>query len=135
MSLPQPTYLGNQYVVTFNGIDVPSTAGFMAKDGWKRIPGFGKKSVVEDYAGNPVSRMGSGAQVKYQGTVYMPQGFIGANPTVLVPGSTFAMKTVVAGEASGTETKYRIVSAVVTGNREYVEVNLTVIKEASMTYA
>jgi hypothetical protein len=136
MSLPQPTQLGNAYVVTFNGLDVPAaTAAWMAKDGWKRMSGFDKKSKIEDLAGNPVNRLGAGAQIKYQGTVNFPSGTVAATPAIFTPGATFGMATVASGAASGSAVKYCIVSATLTGNREYDEVNMTVIKEASMTYA
>ena len=49
MSAPtQPVQLGTVYAVNFSGAEVPTTAGYMAKDGWKQVNLFATKAQVED---------------------------------------------------------------------------------------
>jgi hypothetical protein len=127
----QPVQIGTAYAVNFASAHVPTTAGYMAKDGWKRTNMYAKKSKVEDYAGNTVNRTGAGKAVMLSGTLFC---IAGSTPEGLKPGDSFSMTPVVAGEVTGVAVIYSIVTVSKAGNREHDELNLTVIKEDSMTY-
>ena len=127
----QPVQLGTTYAVNFSGAHVPTTTGYMAKDGWKRTNLYAKKAQVEDLAGNVVNRTGSGAATRYSGTLFCVAG---STPQGLKPGDTISLTPVVNGEVTGTALICCIESAPLTGNREHDELNLSCIKEASMTY-
>ena len=133
MSAPtQPVQLGTTFCVNFLGAHVPlQSAGYMAKDGWKQTRIFAAKAQVEDYAGNVINRTGSGAAVRYSGTLYVPPGTV---PASLKPGDTISLTPIVAGEVTGTAVVCCIESAPITGNRGESELQISCIKEASMTY-
>lgn len=127
----QPVQLGTSFMVNFSGANVPTTAGYMAKDGWKQTRIFASKAQVEDYAGNVVNRTGGGAAVKHSGTLYVPAG---TAPASLKPGDTISLTPVVNGEGTGSAIIVCIESAPITGNRGMNELQISTIKEASMTY-
>jgi len=128
----QPVQLGTDFMVNFSGTYVPSqTAGYIAKDGWKQTRLFGLKSVVEDYAGNAINRTGAGVAVRYSGTLHVPAGTV---PASLKPGDTISLQPIVNGEVTGVAVIACVESAPITGNRLQSELNISVIKEASMTY-
>ena len=132
MSAPEaPVQLGTPYVVNFNGAYAPTTTGYMPEDGWKRTNASALKATVEDLAGNPVNRTFAGAEEVFEGTLFVPAG---SAPAALKPGDTIGLKPVVAGEVIGTEVVYCIRTVSLTGNRLHDKLNLTVVKEASMTY-
>ena len=128
----QPVQRGTVYSVNFSGSHVPSqSAGYMAKDGWKRTRLFAMKSEVEDYAGNVINRTGAGKAVRLSGTLYVPAGTV---PASLKPGDTISLQPVVAGEVTGTALICCVESAPIVGNRGYSELQISLIKEDSMTY-
>lgn len=128
----QPVQLGTQFAVNFFGTHVPSqTVGYVAKDGWKQTRLFANKSQVEDYAGNVINRTGAGAAVRFSGTLYVPAGTV---PASLKPGDTISLQPIVNGEVTGTALIACIESAPITGNRDKSELQISLIKESSMTY-
>ncbi|MFA6063958.1 MAG: hypothetical protein WC736_15325 [Gallionella sp.] len=128
----QPVQLGTQFMVNFSGAKVPSqTAGYVAKDGWKKTELFANKAQVEDYAGNVINRSGAGAAIRYSGTLHVPAGTV---PTSLKPGDEISLQPVVNGEVTGTAFIACIESAPASGNRLETEIQISMIKEASMTY-
>lgn len=133
MSAPtQPVQLGTVFMVNFSGAEVPSqTGGYIAKDGWKQTRLFANKAEVEDYAGNVINRTGSGAAVRYSGTLHVPAGTV---PASLKPGDTISLQPVVNGEVTGVALIACIESAPISGNRGQSELQISVIKEGSMTY-
>jgi hypothetical protein len=126
----QPVQLGTSYTVNFGGGYAPTT-GYMPDDGWKRTASFALKGKVEDLAGNPINRTFGGKEIVYSGTLFVPAG---TGPQGLKPGDTFSMTPVVNGEITGTAVIYCVRSASITGNRLHTKLNLTVVKENSMTY-
>ena len=133
MSAPtQPVQLGSVFAVNFSGAEVPSqSGGYMSKDGWKQVRTFGMKAQVEDYAGNVINRTAAGAAVKYSGTLHVPAGTV---PASLKPGDTISLQPIVNGEVTGTALIACIESVSDSGNRLENELQISVIKEASMTY-
>jgi hypothetical protein len=128
----QPVQLGTSFMVNFSGGTVPSqTAGYIAKDGWKQTRLFAAKAQVEDYAGNVINRTGSGAAVRYSGTLHVPAGTV---PASLKPGDTISLQPIVNGEVTGTAIIACVESAPIAGNRQESELQISLIKEASMTY-
>ena len=128
----QPVQRGSVFAVNFSGAEVPSqTGGYMAKDGWKQVRLFAIKAQVEDYAGNVINRTGAGKAVRYTGTLQVPAGTV---PQGLKPGDTISLQPIVNGEVTGTALIACIESAPVTGNRGHSELQISVIKEDSMTY-
>lgn len=129
----QPVQLGTTFAVNFSGGYVPAqTAGYMAKDGWKQTRLFGMKAQVEDYAGNVINRTGAGAAVRYAGTLHVPAGDV---PQGLKPGDSISLQPIVNGEVTGTAVICNIESVALSGNRMESELQVSFIKEASMTYA
>ena len=127
-----PVQRGTGFSVNFSGAKVPSqTVGYVAQDGWKQTRIFAQKSQIEDYAGNVINRTGSGAAVKYFGVLHVPAGTV---PASLKPGDTVSLQPIVSGEVTGTAWIGCVESAPITGNRSYSELNISFIKEASMTY-
>jgi hypothetical protein len=119
-------------MVNFSGGTVPSqTAGYVALDGWKQTRLFAIKSQVEDYAGNVINRTGAGAAVRYSGTLNVPAGTV---PASLKPGDTISLQPITNGEGTGTAIIACVESAPISGNRDQTEVQISFIKEASMTY-
>lgn len=128
----QPVQLGTVFAVNFSGAEVPSqSAGYIAKDGWKQTRLFAIKAQVEDYAGNVINRTGAGKAVRYSGVLHVPAGTV---PASLKPGDTISLQPVVNGEVTGATLVACIESAPITGNRGQSELNISVIKEDSMTY-
>lgn len=132
MSAPtQPVQLGTSFMVNFSGGTVPTTAGYMAKDGWKQTRLYAMKSQVEDYAGNVLNRTGAGAAVRYSGTLYVPAG---STPATLKPGDTISLTPIVNGEVTGSAVIGCIETAPIVGNRDKSELTISVVIEGSMTY-
>lgn len=131
MASEAPVQRGTVYTVTFDNGYAPTTTGYMPEDGWKRTNAYGLRAVVEDMGGNPVNRTFAGAEIVYEGTLYVPAG---SAPAALKPGDTISLSPVVAGDVTGTPVIYCIRTVSLTGNRLHDKLNLTVVKEASMTY-
>ena len=128
----QPVQLGTEFMVNFSGGTVPSqTAGYIAKDGWKQTRLFASKTQVEDYAGNVINRTGSGAAVRYSGTLHVPAGTV---PASLKPGDAISLQPITNGEVTGAAIIGCVESAPINGNRGQSELQISLIKEASMTY-
>jgi hypothetical protein len=127
----QPVQIGTEYAVNFSGGHAPTTTGYMPEDGWTRTNAFALKGTVEDLAGNPVNRTFGGKEVIFEGTLFVPAG---TAPSALKPGDTFSLTPIVLGEVTGTAVIYCIRSVTLTGNRLHDKLQLTVVKENSMTY-
>lgn len=127
----QPVQLGTLFAVNFSGALVPTTSGYISKDGWKQTRLYGMKAQVEDYAGNVINRSGAGLAVRYSGTLHVPAGTV---PQGLKPGDTISLTPIVNGEVTGTAVIACIESAALSGNRLQNELQISVIKEDSMTY-
>ena len=128
MTIAAATQLGTSFMVQFSGSAVPSTAGYVPRDGWKQTVLFAAKNQVEDIGGNVVNRTGAGKATRWQGTLYMPQGSV---PSTIKPGDSLLLTAV----DSGTGGTFCVESAPIIGNRGLVEMNISLIKEDSMTYS
>jgi hypothetical protein len=127
----QPVQLGDSFAVNFNGAMSPTTTGYLPKDGWKKTPFYELEGKVEDLAGNPINRSVAGAGIRFSGSLFVPAGDA---PADLKPGDTISLTPVVNGEVTGTAVVYSIEAVKIVGNRLHTELQLTVVKEASITY-
>jgi hypothetical protein len=133
-----PRQLGTAYGVNFDGIFIPAVLT-TPEDGFTNECDYQHKAEVRDIAGNVMNKLYGGSFQRSKGTLKLPQGTANATRAAiyaLVAGSTLSMNQVVTAGTFGAAENWMVEEdPVITQNREYTIVELTLIKEPGITPA
>jgi hypothetical protein len=133
-----PTQKGTAYGVNFDGVFIPAVLT-APEDGFTNECDYQHKGEVRDIAGNIMNKLYGGSFQRSKGTLKVPQG--AANATriaiqALRAGSTLSMNQVVTAGTFGAAENWMVEEdPIFTYNREYMMVDLTLIKEPGITPA
>ena len=133
-----PTQKGTAYGVNFDGIFIPAVLT-APEDGFTNEVGYQHTAEVRDIAGNVINKLYGGSFWRSKGTLKVPQGTAKATKIAieaLRAGALISMNQVVTAGTFGSPENWSVEEdPIFTYNREYMMVDLTLIKEPGITPA
>lgn len=131
-----PVQKGTAYGVNFDGIFIPAVLT-APDDGFTSERDYQHKAEIRDIAGNILNKTYGGSFIRSKGTLKIPYGALGVTRDAiyaLKAGDTLSMNQVVTAGTFGAAENWMIEEdPVITHNREFTTVDLTVIKEPGIT--